>query len=447
MRRRAFLAFAAGAALGIAGTQCRRELWSLVPDWPLGPKPVPVLDLHFQTMRGTGWLPQEQPNWDQVVSTAIERGPTRGQPTDLTVSETAGFYPGQLVCFQIAEGEYQSATISEIDGKALRLRQAVDTEVSPDTPLYNFLSNDSHPTEFGYYTLVDDALRQLSERPLSIDSASGIAAWDKIGECRFSENHTSEYDNPGTDGPDDYSLQVEVERTTDGIISREFNLGIGAYRVTLPIAVQGATERGAHLRIAATRNGKKLAHDDFLTYDGVAPIYLDFKVRVPGPVRVSLTLSIGGALRLSVGKLEMQRRQAYKLRIRKGRHVLLGDSWINSGYVAKRFRERLTDAEFIQAGVGGNTVEDLLARFDADVAPHKPDFVWVLCGTNDVFEMLTPEEFQPQVIALREKIRAIGAQPIFWNPSVCNRFYTKGDRLAPSRRLAMNVDYNAPGST
>jgi lysophospholipase L1-like esterase len=41
------------------------------------------------------------------------------------------------------------------------------------------------------------------------------------------------------------------------------------------------------------------------------------------------------------------------------------------------------EIDLINAGVGGDTVEHLLARVATDVAPHNPDWVVVFVGTND----------------------------------------------------------------
>jgi lysophospholipase L1-like esterase len=53
-------------------------------------------------------------------------------------------------------------------------------------------------------------------------------------------------------------------------------------------------------------------------------------------------------------------------------------SWVN--YVAQE-----TGLKMVNAGVNGNTVEDMEKRFPTDVLPHYPDFVVILGGTNDAF--------------------------------------------------------------
>lgn len=53
-------------------------------------------------------------------------------------------------------------------------------------------------------------------------------------------------------------------------------------------------------------------------------------------------------------------------------------SWVN--YVAQE-----TGLTMVNAGVNGNTVEDMEKRFTTDVLLHHPDFVVILGGANDAF--------------------------------------------------------------
>jgi lysophospholipase L1-like esterase len=50
--------------------------------------------------------------------------------------------------------------------------------------------------------------------------------------------------------------------------------------------------------------------------------------------------------------------------------------------------ERLRDVELINAGVGGDTVVNLLRRVPADVVPQRPDWVVVFVGGNDCMTAL-----------------------------------------------------------
>jgi lysophospholipase L1-like esterase len=107
--------------------------------------------------------------------------------------------------------------------------------------------------------------------------------------------------------------------------------------------------------------------------------------------------------------------------------VALGDSWIAGDLASTAEREPMTKqlvkelplCRVINAGVGGNKVQDLLDRFDTDVVPHKPDYVVINTGTNDaynpasgVFFPNSVDFFEYTYSQLLHKVMEIGARPI-----------------------------------
>ncbi|MBQ3140797.1 MAG: SGNH/GDSL hydrolase family protein [Clostridia bacterium] len=56
-------------------------------------------------------------------------------------------------------------------------------------------------------------------------------------------------------------------------------------------------------------------------------------------------------------------------------------------FVAQALRELYPEKQFtfINKGVSGDRTRDLLARYDADFAPHKADLISILIGINDVW--------------------------------------------------------------
>ena len=107
--------------------------------------------------------------------------------------------------------------------------------------------------------------------------------------------------------------------------------------------------------------------------------------------------------------------------------VGFGDSWISGDEISTPEREsiltqlaiELPQATIINQGVGGNTVVDLLARFDADVVPLNPDYVIVNTGTNDSYNPSSGTFFPNSVDnytrwmnELISRIMSIGARPI-----------------------------------
>ncbi len=74
--------------------------------------------------------------------------------------------------------------------------------------------------------------------------------------------------------------------------------------------------------------------------------------------------------------------------------VCLGDSLTWVGYGGSYYTELvrlMPEHQFINAGVGGNTVINLLRRLDDDVLSHQPDAVLLLVGGNDSISYCQPK--------------------------------------------------------
>lgn len=74
--------------------------------------------------------------------------------------------------------------------------------------------------------------------------------------------------------------------------------------------------------------------------------------------------------------------------------IFFGDSLTWGGYGGNWVAEiahHCTDHEIINAGVGGNTVVNLLRRVGADVIDQEPDGVFVMVGGNDAISYDQPQ--------------------------------------------------------
>lgn len=112
---------------------------------------------------------------------------------------------------------------------------------------------------------------------------------------------------------------------------------------------------------------------------------------------------------------------------------------LGDGYVARvvaRLRERhALDLRVLNTGVSGDTTRHLLERWTRDVTAHRPDWVSVAVGVNDVWrsfgvgdraDAVGPKEFEANY---RELIRRIApARPILVEP-----FVIEPDRDDPFR--------------
>lgn len=76
------------------------------------------------------------------------------------------------------------------------------------------------------------------------------------------------------------------------------------------------------------------------------------------------------------------------------RIVFLGDSLTWGGYggnFVQVVAEQLPDHEIINAGVGGDTVVNLLRRLDDVLEKHEPDAMFVMVGGNDATSYTMPQ--------------------------------------------------------
>ena len=102
-------------------------------------------------------------------------------------------------------------------------------------------------------------------------------------------------------------------------------------------------------------------------------------------------------------------------------HVLLGDSWFDdqqpsgSAEFEKQLNVRLPGSTIINVGIGGNTLCDLINRFDTDVTPNNPDYVWVNSSINDYFAGVSSAYFKTRIQYLISKIQALGAKAIVYD--------------------------------
>ena len=148
------------------------------------------------------------------------------------------------------------------------------------------------------------------------------------------------------------------------------------------------------------------------------------------------------------------------------RIVFLGDSLTWGRYGGNFVTEvagQMPEHEVINAGVGGNTVVNLLRRVDDDVIRHEPDAVFVMVGGNDAISysqpqtrpyykktqqipdgIVTPDMFVETYRELLTKLQLahihtmMGLAPAEYNPEVVN---TKAhyNALAAEVARSMNI--------
>ena len=122
-------------------------------------------------------------------------------------------------------------------------------------------------------------------------------------------------------------------------------------------------------------------------------------------------------------------------------HVLLGDSWFSLPGFEERIALRYPDATIINKGIGGNTLCNLLARFDTDVPAESPKYVWINSSINDYYQDVTQEEYKLRLQDLISKVQAIGATAIVLDSAPLNNGSTSDGTsyLTLSQRYASQI--------
>jgi len=122
-----------------------------------------------------------------------------------------------------------------------------------------------------------------------------------------------------------------------------------------------------------------------------------------------------------------------------------GDTWVMTGdsitaqHLHSNYFEAFCFARYPQlnfrfrnSGVSGDTVPRVLARFDWDVAAWKPTVVSVELGMNDQ-AYFTVEQYIANMEQLNERIKAIGARPVYLTASPLNNGDTLAKLTGPTR--------------
>ncbi|MNK60146.1 hypothetical protein D3C87_792740 [compost metagenome] len=405
-----------------------------------------VIDLHYGILRGTGWLQGEVPPQSTETTAATASG---AGSSDLQVSSPAGFLVDQLISYVGSDGNYYSAPIKAILGSTLRLKVPLEIDVPAGALVGPFYVNEAHPNKSGYHTIVDASLRQLTheEQLVVIHSPRN---WVPYGASTISQDLTFSYNNPGcAENPYGGAL-VQMPGLSAGASSPVLALPAGVYSFSVPVNVgQRVGGYSGGLLVEAYEllsNGEQFViySKTIVGYDGIHLIKGMFSVRGNSSVRIVVRNANSGAAYASLGDLRYFRVLNKLPSFDHGKHVLFGDSWVTNILVADRLNVHLPNAQIIRSGFPGNNSIDLVARFWTDVAPHKPDFVWVMCGTNDTYAAFSATRFNTEMDTIKRNLMMIGAQPIFWNCSVCSAYFSgiQGEQLTNSRKYAMNVNYH-----
>lgn len=411
-----------------------------------------TIDMHFGVLRGLGWTagdPPWNPSDPQNVHSTTATSAVGTGSTDIPVASVADFSAGMLICYLGVDGRYHSAKLHEIvAGTIFRLGHRLPVAISSGAPIYNFYRDNAHPNTYGGAAIVDAAIAKLSNdyriRHFEARISDGLS-WSPYNGGTVSTYATLSYSNPAETAPYRRAITLTTNGVGQGAQSTIVGLTGGDYVACVNVNVglrTGGFSGDLTLSISEfTRGGESyvIATYNNWGYDTVQSVEIPFSVSDGSSIRVIANTANGAEQVSRLGGLSVYKLGDRLAPINRGKHVLFGDSWFSVGSaMATRFIARLDEAQVVVRGVSGNKASDMLARFASDVAAERPDYVWVMVGTNDYYAGVSPALFEQQILQIRRLIQSIGAQPIIFNASVGSITYSP-PQLNPSRQYALRV--------
>lgn len=397
-----------------------------------------VIDLHYSISRGVGFIVGEIGETHEATILSVTGA------RELGLNSASGFTAGQLIVYTGSDGEHYTSAIAGIAGNAVTLTNDIEPKVVGSL-FSNFYREQSHPNVNGYRAIADGALRLMSLKYKSAWLWQADDYYTVLGGASAGPFALSSYQNPGGSGFP--SLAVLCPSITDGIVTNGVPLPAGDY--VAKVWITPNLSNAAGLNILISENGG-LGAINFVAAHGFRPMLIELPFRARNGWQYSVAFrATHPSAEFAISRIEFVKTCATTGSLNKGTHVLLGDSWFSLPGVAERLRARLPKATIINKGMGGHTAEQCWKRFDDDVTPYKPNFVWVMVGTNDVAQGVLPTNFYMHVGIISYMIKRIGAAGIFFNSSVGPVAHTTlGDLLARSRNYAVADDYigEQPGS-
>ncbi len=127
--------------------------------------------------------------------------------------------------------------------------------------------------------------------------------------------------------------------------------------------------------------------------------------------------------------------------------VAFGDSLTALSSWSQLAAENLNMA-LVNAGIGGNTSADGLARFERDVAANDPDFVTIAFGTNDFVRLsgtqpkVSLPNFKKNIETIVDKVEALDAVPVLFTAPYVREDAYPGDYGQGGITAALD-EYNA----
>ncbi|MDO9417048.1 SGNH/GDSL hydrolase family protein [Pararhizobium sp.] len=410
-----------------------------------------VIDLHWGAMLGVGWSPADPGTFETQIYATTTTTDVPAGAYDIPVSSIGGFTAGMLVNYLAIDGQRYAFRLRDRSTGLLKSDRPLPVGIASGGTLSNSYKDDAHPNlPFGA-TIVDTALRQIND-PIRGQAREvekvyrDIDAWVGASGAIVNVTPVQSYTYLGGDQVGERAAVI-IGNAPIGDVKGPLYTPLGGDYIAKTVVNTGLRAGGENSVTVTVE--EKMPDGSFQTiassgllrgYEATYLVEVAFHADGTKPVRLRVVSGgSGSSWNAGVGQIEFHRIVGPPLNLDQGKHVLFGDSWAVAGYpIATALAARLGNATVVAKGVNGNRSDQMVARFDADVTPENPDVVWVLVSTNDFYASVAAGVFEANLLILKNKILAIGAQPIFFTATVGAN--NRG-QLFSSRRFATNVRY------
>lgn len=388
-----------------------------------------LIDMHSAVLRGVGFNNAETGGaaFYDVVNTV-----NSGNVVEVT--NASNYMAGQLLTYQAVDSNYYSAVVDSVSGNEITLKTNIEVQIPAGNKVYNFYNDEAHPNQYGFRAIADYAVRESKSSEKEIFNLLNIEDFLNFGNSTISTDSTVSYDNPSS-----LSISVTVNSVGGGVSTDPLILKPQTYRADLSLNPNGGT---VTLGVREVINGvETTVLTKQFTGSSVISDSLCFKPTSGAFVKIYVTSSTV-THQFDISKLSVSSVTSSQPSIDNGKHVLLGDSWFVLTGIYDRLLQTLPNADIVNKGIGGNTAAQMVARFNTDVKPEKPSYVWIIAGTNDLGQGVSQIEYNRNINRLISLCAEIGAKPIVFTCSVgAINHSIYGNLLTESRNYALKTTY------
>lgn len=403
------------------------------------------LEQNISGFFGRGMLTAEVPN--VTTEQALTVNASAGSPT-LNCTNAANLVVGGCVTIKHDNGKYRTYSVGGKSGNTIDIKPPLRYACTvASSRIERTWYNRAHPGKFYMRELAQrvatsteiEAAMPSGGRVLFTNVASNPNTIEDtliaVGGTAVNYFDASHLGSAGTASPPRFMLGRAafvdtIDAVGDGAETQVFSTN-GVVDAVIKVALYA--EGGGHTyAIQAISEAGALLAELVVPQLAATQIYtLGASLRGATGVKVRVCVkaygSAGGAFAISqIDCFEAPATASKIIANPTAKFVCLGDSWeagdpgapVERASFTNHLAAELPNATIISAGVGGQKVWEMLARFDTDVAPHKPDYVPIITGTNECYNPAsgTPSvavsEFLRNFSLLLGKIASIGARAI-----------------------------------